>query len=237
MIYGEILAGGMGTRMGNTEKPKQFLMLGDKPIVIHTLEQFLMNPQFDKVLLVVPHIWMEYTKDIVDKYLPQNEKVVIVEGGSSRNETIMNGCKYLKVNYGLNKDDIIVTHDSVRPFVTQRILDENIAGVKEYGAVDTVIPAVDTIVNSKDGKVISLIPERKEYYQGQTPQSFYIEELMEVYDSLSEKDKSILTDACKIYTIKGKTVGLVKGEAFNLKITTGYDLKLATAIIEGSLNA
>ena len=60
---------------------------------------------------------------------------------------------------------------------------------------------------------------------------------MEVYESLSEKDKSILTDACKIYTIKGKTVGLVKGEAFNLKITTGYDLKLATAIIEGSLNA
>lgn len=233
MIYGEILAGGSGTRMGNTDMPKQFLMLGDKPILVHTVEQFLINPAFDKILVCCPKEWVSYTRDLLNNNDIESDKVVIVAGGSTRNETIMNGCKYIEENYGLTDKDIIVTHDAVRPFVNQRILDDNIKGLKKYDAVDTVIPAVDTIVCSKDGKVISDIPVRSEYYQGQTPQSFKIKKLMELYDSLTKKEKEILTDACKIFSIKGDSVGLVDGEGYNIKITMQHDLKLANAILMG----
>ena len=233
MIYGEILAGGSGTRMGNTDMPKQFLMLGDKPILVHTVEQFLINPAFDKILVCCPKEWVSYTRDLLNNNDIEGDKVIIVAGGSTRNETIMNGCKYIEENYGLTDKDIIVTHDAVRPFVNQRILDDNIKALKKYDAVDTVIPAVDTFVCSKDGQVISDIPVRSEYYQGQTPQSFKIKKLMELYDSLTKKEKEILTDACKIFSIKGDSVGLVEGEGYNIKITMQHDLKLANAILMG----
>ena len=231
MIYGEILAGGSGSRMGNTDMPKQFLMLGDKPIIMHTIEQFMMNPKFNRILVCCPKEWMSYAGDLLKKYDIESEKVIVVAGGSSRNETVLNGCIYIRDNYGLGSDDIVVTHDAVRPFVNQRILDDNIKLAKKYSAVDTIIPATDTIVESKDGKTISSIPLRSECYQGQTPQSFNIQKLMEIYDSLTNDEKSILTDACKIFSIKGHKVGIVLGEVYNVKITTLYDLKIANAIV------
>ena len=234
MIYGEILAGGSGTRMGNTDMPKQFLMLGEKPIIIHTIEQFMINPKFYKILVCCPREWISYAKDLLNKYEIDKDRVELVAGGDSRNETIMNGCKYIEETYGLNDDDVIVTHDAVRPFVNQRILDDNIKAVKKYGAVDTVINATDTIVYSKDGKVITEIPVRSECFQGQTPQSFNIKKLMEVYGSLTKKEKEILTDACKIFSIKNEQVALVQGEVYNVKITMQYDLKIANAILMGA---
>lgn len=234
MIYAEVLAGGKGTRMGNTELPKQFLMLGKKPVVIHTLEQFLMNERIDKVLICCPKAWITYTKDIVTKYLGNNSRIVVVQGGETRNDTILNGCKYIEEHFGLNDEDIILTHDAVRPFLNQRIINDNIDMTFKYGAVDTVVEAFDTIVHSVDGKIINDIPVRSEMYQGQTPQSFNIKLLMKFFESLTEGEKAILTDACKALVLKGTDVHLVKGEVYNIKITTQYDLKVANGLIEES---
>ena len=233
MIYGEILAGGSGTRMGNTEMPKQFLMLGDRPIIIHTIEQFLINQSFSKIVVCCPKECVSYAEDLLEKYNIDTDRVEVTAGGSTRNETIMNGCKLIEEKYGLTDKDIVVTHDAVRPFVNQRILDDNIKLAKKFDAVDTVIPATDTIVYSKDGKVITEIPDRKECYQGQTPQTFNIKKLMELFESLNKKEKEILTDGCKIFSLKGENVGLVDGEVYNIKLTTLYDLKIARAILMG----
>lgn len=233
MIYGEILAGGSGTRMGNTEMPKQFLMLGDRPIIIHTIEQFLINQSFSKIIVCCPKEWISHAEDLLEKYNIDTDKVDITAGGATRNETIINGCKLIEEKYGLTDKDIIVTHDAVRPFVNQRILDDNIKLAKKFNAVDTVVPAIDTIVYSKDGKLITEIPDRKECYQGQTPQTFNIKKLMELFESLTKKEKEILTDGCKIFSLKGENVGLVDGEIYNIKLTTLYDLKIARAIIMG----
>lgn len=234
MIFGLILAGGKGTRMGNVEKPKQFMDLGGKPIIIHTIEKFVVNNKFEKIIVLSPKQWIKHTQDIVKKYLPYIDRVVIIEGGSTRNETIMNGIKYIDENYTLDDDTIIVTHDSVRPFVTHRILEENIEYTKKYGACDTVIPATDTIVESTDNSYITDIPERSKMYQGQTPQSFYAKKLRDLYMSLTDKEKEILTDACKILTIKGEKVHLVDGEVYNIKITYPYDLRVAQALLGDS---
>ena len=231
MIYAEVLAGGKGTRMGNTELPKQFLMLGKKPVVIHTLEQFLMNERVDHILVWCPEAWISYTRDIIKKYIGKNEKISVVKGGETRNDTILNGCKYIEEKFGLNDEDIILTHDAVRPFLNQRIINDNIDMTFKYGAVDTVVEAFDTIVHSVDGKIITDIPVRSEMYQGQTPQSFNIKLLMKFFDSLTEEEKAILTDACKALVLKGTDVHLVKGEVYNIKITTQYDLKVANGLI------
>lgn len=229
MIYAEILAGGKGTRMGKTERPKQFLMLKNKPILIHTLEQFLKCENINKVLVCCPNEWVSYTEDLIKEYLPDSN-IDIVVGGSTRNETIMNGCKFIKEKYGLTSDDKIITHDAVRPFVTERIINDNIKALEEAIAVDTVIPATDTIVESIDGKEISNIPNRAFMYQGQTPQSFNIEKLIDLYNSLTKEEKDILTDACKIFSIKGYKVSIVNGESYNIKITNITDLKIADAL-------
>jgi len=230
-VYGVVLAGGVGARMGNVEKPKQFMEVAGKPILELVLEKFAVHPGFDQVLVLSPKQWIRYTEDLIQKYIPQKDRVIVLEGGDTRNETIMNAISYLDREELLDEETVIVTHDSVRPFVTHRILEENIQAAKEFGACDTVIPATDTIVQSVSHNIISDIPDRSIMYQGQTPQSFKAKKLKKVYESLTAQEKEILTDACKIFVIKGEEVRLVQGEVSNIKITYPYDLKVAESLI------
>jgi 2-C-methyl-D-erythritol 4-phosphate cytidylyltransferase len=232
MVFGVILAGGVGSRMGNVEKPKQYLKIGDKPIIIHTIEKFLVHDAFEQLIVLCPKQWMENTKNLIKKYLKENAaRVVVLEGGTTRNETIMNSVDYIEKKYGLDEETLIVTHDSVRPFLTYRIIEENIKYGLQYGAVDTVIPATDTIVESQDGRTIATVPDRSKMYQGQTPQSFRAKEFKELYQLLSDEEKETLTDASKIFVLSGKKVHLVEGEVFNIKITYPYDLRVAESLI------
>ncbi len=236
MVFSVILAGGIGNRMGHTDKPKQFLTIKDKPIIIHTIEKFLSQPEFEKIIVLCPNMWIEHTKHIIKKHIGDCSKIVVIEGGETRNETIMNSIDYIEKNHTLDDDTIIVTHDSVRPFLTHRIIRENIDAARKYGACDTVIPATDTIVESKNGEIISNIPERTFMYQGQTPQSFKAKNLREIYNSLTDSERDILTDAAKILVMDGLHVHLVNGETFNIKITYPYDLKIARSLLEDETN-
>ncbi|CAM4002309.1 2-C-methyl-D-erythritol 4-phosphate cytidylyltransferase [Staphylococcus schweitzeri] len=235
MIYAGILAGGIGSRMGNVPLPKQFLDIDNKPILIHTIEKFVLVNDFKKIIIATPVQWISHTQDILKKYSITDERVKVVAGGTDRNETIMNIIEHIRNNHSVNDDDVIVTHDAVRPFLTQRIIKENIQVAVEHGAVDTVIEAIDTIVMSKDREYIHSIPVRNEMYQGQTPQSFNIKLLQESYEALSDAQKEILSDACKIIVESGHAVKLVRGELYNIKVTTPYDLKVANAIIQGDI--
>ncbi len=232
MIYAVIAAGGIGSRMGNAEKPKQYITLKDKPIIAHTVEKFYVNDCFKKIIILCPEQWVNHTKSIIKKHLREDERVVVLQGGSTRNETIMNAIKFIEETDGLDDDTIIVTHDAVRPFVSARIITENIEAALKYGATDTVVPATDTIVESQNGAVISNIPDRSKLYQGQTPQSFKAKLLKDLYYSLTEEEKDILTDACKIFSMKGHDVHLIDGEVHNIKITYPYDLRVAKALLD-----
>jgi 2-C-methyl-D-erythritol 4-phosphate cytidylyltransferase len=237
MKYAEILAGGKGTRMGNTRLPKQFLNLGGEPIIIQTIEKFLMNGEFEKIIVVVSAEWIDYTKDLLKKYFSDGDldKIHLVKGGADRSETLMNGLRFINDSFGQNDDDIVVTHDAVRPFVSQRIIKENIDGAVKFGAVDTVIPAIDTIVKSDEARSkIEEIPNRDVIFQGQTPQSFNIKLLMQAYSDLTSEEKLILTDAAKVVLLSENVgeVKLVTGDQQNFKITTSFDLKLAEALIQ-----
>lgn len=234
MNYGVIVAGGVGKRMGG-DLPKQYMNIGNKPIIVHTVEKFVLCNELEKIIVLTPEDWIEHTKDLLRQNLSDEHmrKVVVIQGGRLRNDTIMNAINFIEKEYGLDEDTIVITHDAVRPFVTSKIIKENIEVVKKYGATDTVVPATDTIVESQDGEGISHIPDRSKMYQGQTPQSFKALELRQAYESLTEEEKEILTDATKIYVLKNKPVKLVMGENFNIKITYPYDLELAETLLKG----
>jgi 2-C-methyl-D-erythritol 4-phosphate cytidylyltransferase len=233
-VFAVILAGGVGTRMGNVDKPKQFLKIGGKPIIIHTIEKFILNDRIEQVIVLTPKQWINHTKDLIKKYIPMAGQIAVIEGGEDRNGTIMNSIAYIEENYGLDEDTVIITHDSVRPFVSHRIIEENIDAAKEFGACDTVVPATDTIVRSDDQSIVTEIPDRALMYQGQTPQSFKALTLKNMYEELTDEEKKVLTDACKILVLKGAKVHLVTGETGNLKVTYPYDLKVAEALLEGN---
>lgn len=230
MLYAQILAGGKGTRMGNVGMPKQFLQLGNRPIIIHTLEKFVLNDEFDAIIVSCPENWIQHAKDIISKYI-KDDRVKIIAGGKERNDTLKNGITYIHEQFGSHENDVIVVHDAVRPFISRRIIEDNIKLSKQYNAIDTVIPATDTIVQGTD-KEITEIPIRDEMYQGQTPQTFNINVFLDCLNKLSEEDIKTLSDSCKICLLSGVKVGLVEGSTSNIKVTTPFDLKIANAIIE-----
>lgn len=226
MVFGAILAGGKGSRMGNYTMPKQFLPINGKPIIVHVTEKFLVHPEIDYVVVGVNPEWHQYMEDLIAKFFPDQKNLILVDGGADRNSTIYNViCEIRKIHQDDN--DVIVTHDAVRPFVTMKMISENIALASKYGVCDTVISATDTIVYSDNHEYITDIPIRSNTYQGQTPQSFRIKLFEEVYSQMTEEELNIVTDACKMFMLKGHKVYLAKGHVSNIKITYSDDYKTA----------
>lgn len=230
MIYAGILAGGVGNRMGVTSMPKQFLSVGGVPIIIHTIQKFLMCSRIDHIYVAVVKDYVSHMNDILRKAIGDTDRVTVIEGGADRNGSIVNVISEIRKTDS-SDDSILITHDAVRPFISARIIEENIDAALKYGATDTVIPATDTIIRSANGEKLDDIPVRDELYNGQTPQTFRINWFEEDYGALDDAQKAILTDACKIFTLAGRYVRMVKGDSYNMKITTPFDLRLAEAIV------
>ena len=172
--------------MGISNLPKQFLELGDRPILIHTIEKFVLEPTIEKIVVGVHGDWVTHAEDLVEKFLPlHKDRIIITKGGADRNSSIEKIIEAIDAYRPLTADDIVVTHDSVRPFITLRMIQDNIALAQNHDAVDTVVEAVDTIVESTNGQFITDIPNRAHLYQGQTPQTFRCKDFIDLYGSLS----------------------------------------------------
>ena len=231
MIFAGIAAGGTGTRMG-ADLPKQFLELGNKPILVYTLEKFLDCKQIDAVFIGVHKDWVAYTAELTGKYLPDSaDRIFILPGGQDRNETVFRIIDAIEKKFGNQDDGILLTHDAVRPFVTQDIIEENIRLAEEYQAVGTAVKAADTIYDSVSGESITCVPDRSRLYQAQTPQTFRIGLLKELFSRLTPYQRERLTDTCSICAVKGFPVHLAQGSSLNMKITTPEDLQIARCII------
>ncbi|EQB88373.1 2-C-methyl-D-erythritol 4-phosphate cytidylyltransferase [Clostridium punense] len=223
-----ILAGGSGTRMGS-EVPKQFIDIYGKPLIVHTIEAFDINPKIDYIEVICKEDWQEDLMIWIRKYGLTKVKW-IVDGGETRQESVYNGIKHLK---GFcSEDDILVIHDAARPLISQRIIDENIASTEDFHAVDTVIESADTIIKSIDGEVIDAVPLRKELYLGQTPQSFKYGLIKEAHEEAIKQGVLSATDDCQLVLKLNKDVHLVKGDKLNFKVTTFEDLLLLKSIIK-----
>lgn len=225
-----ILAAGSGTRMGNADKPKQFLPIYGKPLMIHTIEAFEINDEVDKIVIVTNEQYIDQVKVWCKQYDLSKVRGVVA-GGNSRQISVYNGLKAVEELVS-SPDDIIVIHDAARPLISQKIINDNIAVCKKFGAVDTVIKASDTIIRSKDNEIISDIPNRNELYQGQTPQTFKFKIIKDAHEKALKEDIPNVTDDAKLVLSFGIDVHLVEGSAQNFKITTFDDLMMLKALLK-----
>ncbi len=233
MNYAAIMAGGNGSRMGVTDVPKQFIALDGLPIIIHTLKVFADCEQIEKTVVMCPNAWVDYTRGLIDAHLaPYSQKLYVAPGGATRNETLEKAVDYICRAFSPDSGSVIVTHDAVRPFLTGRMITENIKYASLYAACGTVFNATDTVVLSADGRFIDSSPDRSTVFNCQTPQSFRLGEYLDSLSKLEKSERDALTDACSLFTLTGKKVYMVKGSAENIKITRPADIQTAMGIIK-----
>ena len=225
-----ILAAGTGSRMGNADKPKQFLPIYGKPLMIHTIEAFEMHDNIDKIVVVTSEGYDDQVKVWCKQYDLSKVKAVTI-GGDSRQISVYNGLQAIK-ELGAKEDDVILIHDAARPLISKNIISKNIEACIKYDAVDTVIQASDTIIKSVDGETISDIPVRKELYQGQTPQTFKLGLILQAHENAKAGKIPNVTDDAKLVISMGKAVHLVEGSKQNFKITTFDDLMMLKALLK-----
>ncbi len=233
-LYYMILAGGIGSRMKSPELPKQFLKVGDIPILVRTLRNFEDFGSFRAGVICCPVDWVEYTKATLLEYGISTDAINVIPGGTNRNNSVKNGCRFLTEKFNIKDDDIILTHDAVRPFIDARVIKENIEAVKEYGACNTVMPVYDSVVRSATGKYFTEHLNRSELFRVQTPQSFKLKELNSLINSLSDSELSEYTDVASIFSDRGYRVRLVEGLDTNIKLTTPFDMAVAETIINNA---
>ena len=217
--YALIVAGGKGLRMG-TDLPKQFLPIGGKPVLMRTLEAFYTyNPEI-QIILVLPHSQQSYWLQLCREYcfsLPH----VIADGGETRFHSVKNGLAFVKT------PGVAGVHDGVRPFVSQEVIARCYSLAAEKKAVIPVIDIVET-VRHLEGEG-SMTVSRDDYKLVQTPQVFDAGLLKEAYN---QSYTPHFTDDASVVEAFGTPVFLTAGNRENIKITTPFDLKIATALID-----
>jgi 2-C-methyl-D-erythritol 4-phosphate cytidylyltransferase len=219
-----IPAAGSGVRMGSV-RPKQFLELGGKPILLHTLERFQWSTAVDAIVLAAPEEFLDDVRALVRRELLP--KVLdIVPGGKERRDSVWSGMRRLEGA----EIDLVLVHDAVRPFVSAGLIDRVCAAAAEYGAAIPAMPVEQTVKMVDPAGFVLQTPNRSELRTIQTPQGFLFDELLEAYRHPRNTDHGVTDDAMLVERM-GRKVRVIEGEATNIKITTPLDLRLATAIL------
>lgn len=227
-----IFAGGVGSRMNSKSRPKQFLELNGKPILIYTMELFDNHSQVDAIVCVCLDSWIPFLKKMIRKF-EINKVVKIVPGGASGQESIYNGlCAaevYLKEQGESN--GIVLIHDGVRPLITEKTITDNIETVKACGSCITCVPAIETcIVSQQDGSLE--IPKRADCKLARAPQSFYLNDIIGAHRKSMQQGKTDFIDSCSMMSYYGMKLGLIEGPMENIKITTPTDYFVLRAMVE-----
>lgn len=223
-----IFAGGTGKRMNSRSKPKQFLEMHGKPIIIYTLEHFEYHEQVDNIVVVCLPEWIEELRGLLKRY-GINKVSKIVLGGDTGHDSIYLGLAAMKEN--AKEEDIVLIHDGVRPFINEELITQNINKVKESGNAITVEPARESVVRSLDGETIVDVPPRGEMYTAKAPQSFYFVDIMELYERAREEGLKTIDSShlCSIYHVPMHAIMSTKN---NLKITEPADFYIYRALYE-----
>lgn len=224
-----IFAGGAGTRMHTKSRPKQFLELKGKPIIIYTLELFDNHPQIDSIVVACIEEWIPFLKKQLKKFeITKVEK--IIAGGKTGQESIYKGLCAAK-EIADDADSIVLIHDGVRPLITEETITDNIKKVEECGSCITCIPAIETfVVKQEDGSV--QIPTRSNSLVARAPQSFRLKTILSAHNKALAEGKNDFIDSCTMMSYYGNKLGFIEGPMENIKITTPTDFFVFKAMNE-----
>lgn len=223
-----IFAGGSGTRMNSRARPKQFLQLYGKEIIIHTLENFESCKEIDAICVVCKADWLEFLKRLLKKYEITKVKW-IAEGGKTGQESIYNGLCAIKADCA--DDTIVLVHDGVRPFVGDDLIQKCIACVRKHGSAVTVVPAIETIVQTQ-GEQIKTITDRSKCFHAKAPQCFYLGDLFLSHKKALADGKTNMIDSASLMKEYGNELWTVQGDFDNIKITTPADFYTFRALYD-----
>lgn len=225
-----IFAGGVGTRMKTKDKPKQFLLVHGKPIIVHTIEIFEAHKDIDGIIVVCVEGWLEHMEEL--KYRYRLDKIgKIVQGGETGQLSIYNGLEAAAEVYG-EKDNIVLIHDGVRPLIDGETISKNIACVKENGSAITCAGTKETFVIIGDDEKISNVPSRKHSWMAKAPQSFYLKDILDVQRKAVAEGNTNMIDSCTLMRYYGKELSIVEGSYENIKITTPDDFCMFRALYD-----
>ena len=210
-----VLAAGQGKRM-NSSVPKQYLLLGDRPVLFYALATFQQSPKIDEIILVTGPNQIYYCRQY-----GFSKVVDVIEGGSERYLSVICGIKTVKAA------DNIFVHDGARPFVTLDMIERCLGSVRQWEACAVGVPVKDTIKIVDENGFITHTPDRNYVWAIQTPQVFRYEVLAKAYEKLMEQNQTNVTDdAMVVEKMLGKQVKIVMGDYKNIKITTPEDLEV-----------
>ncbi len=214
-----IVGGGSGLRFG---RKKQFISLGGIPLIKRTVRAFENHSSIRQIVVVVPHDDLEFTACILGS--PQ-KPLKVVEGGKTRQESVSNGLQ------SLERSDLVLIHDAVRPFVDGDLISRVIDGIKGYDACIPGLAVSNTLKEVINGVVKKTIP-RSGLYEIQTPQCFLTQTLLKAHASARDEDTQGATDDSSLVEAIGGRVRLIDGDPMNMKITLGQDIDIAEAILK-----
>lgn len=223
-----IFAGGTGNRMNTVSRPKQFLELRGKPIIIYTLELFDNHPEIDGIIVVCLESWIPFLEKQIKKF--EITKVVdIVPGGETGQSSIYNGLIAVEKKY--NGDSIVLIHDGVRPLIKEQTITDNIVAAREYGNCITCIPATETfVVREQDGSLN--IPSRADSLIARAPQTFVLKDILAAHRQAQSEGRNDFIDSCTMMSHYGHEMYTIIGPMENIKITTPTDFFIFRAMVE-----
>ena len=227
-----IFAGGSGVRMNTRSKPKQFLELRGKPIIIYTLELFDNHPLIDGIVVVCLESWIPFLKKMLKKF-EINKVVKIVSGGDSGQDSIYRGLCAVE-DYCKDKGEenaVVLIHDGVRPLIVDETITRNIEKVHEKGSAITVVPAIETfVIQKEEGQMV--IPDRSSRLLARAPQSFYLKDILSIHRKNKENGNITFIDSCSMMSYFGYKMATIEGPMENIKITTPTDYFIFRAMVE-----
>ena len=218
-----IVAGGTGERM-KSDVPKQFLELGDKPVIIHTIEKFEKSPLVSDIVIVCHESYIGEINTLLAEY-KMSKVDKIVPGGETRQESSFIGIKNCP-----RGTEYVLIHDAVRPFVDERLIRDVIDAAKESGASAPAVDIVDTVMLKK-GDFIEYVHDRNHLKRIQTPQGFKYDVIYQAHEEAAKKGITGSTDDCGLVLAMKKGVKIIEGSSLNIKLTEQIDLFVAERII------
>ena len=229
-----IFAGGTGQRMNTKTKPKQFLELHGKPILIYTLEQFQQCRAIDGIILVMLESWISYTEELMDRYRITKVKAVI-PGGDSGQASIFNGIAKAAELYP--NDSVVLIHDGVRPLIDVQTIEDCVACAEKNGNAITVSPAIETIALLNEDDSVGKILPRSKCQMAKAPQCFKLGDILTAHLHSKESGVQDFIDSASMMQYYGKKLFTVIGPPENIKITTPGDFYIFRAIVDARENS
>lgn len=229
-----IFAGGSGVRMNAKDKPKQFLMVHGKPIIVHTVELFQQHPEIDGIIVVCIEDWIPYMEEMKYRYR-LNKISRIIPGGNTGQLSIYNGLVAAKEEYG-TEDNIVLIHDGVRPLIDAKTISDNIKSVKEKKSAVTVVPAMETVVLVDENEKVIDVPDRSRSRCAKAPQSFFLKDILNVHEQAQKDGFTNMIDSCTMMRHYKYSISIVEGPVENIKITTPSDFFIFRALSDAREN-